>query len=840
MSRLWRPVSKREPCAVCGAPDWCAVSVDGRVSRCMRVVEGDSIVSQTTKDGQPYGLQFASDGGPRDNRDLQSRYRTDDEPERADDETLHRVYTALLQNLPLSPSHRADLCARGLGDAEIETRGYRSIPPPSERSRIVAKVREALGGTIPEAVPGISKGKLLGPTGLVVPVRNSTGMIRALKVRADDPSHGKYLWVSSSRDDGPGPGAPCHVPIFAAKGPKILTARVTEGPLKADVATAISGMLTLGVAGSTSSRSSVEPLKSLGVETVRIAWDADARQNHHVAAALRLAVRVYREEGFNVALETWDETAGKGIDDALLAGASISLHTGEAIDKVLASMAVAPVKTLAQQSPTMSASQAAPTLPKMPSNRSMASFDRGDSVELAHAIIESLRADCSEAGADAVIYDRSTFWTYDMGRGIYIERPPSEMLCLAMSFAGAPVGPKGKPLLMSDGGAKGAVKAASWLCARPGWLSKAPKGIVFADRFVYAKGGEVIVEPHSPKHRALHAIDVCYERSAPCPQWIRMCREVFRRYREDGTLDEDDIEGCISLLQEWTGTTLMGEATSRAVCLVLVGLGGDGKSSVLNVIRSLFPASAICSISVQDWSRSFLLAGLAGKRLNAVSELPERDLADGDRFKSVVAGDPLTAERKGQDPFDLVCEAGHIFACNALPRTRDQSAGFWRRFAVLACNRSFDSTEIVHDLWKTIVAQELAGIAAWAIDGAARAQRQTVLTTPESSSSAKAEWQIESDVVRQFLGDACRLLEKGTPSKEESTIADLYVAFRVWCSQTGHVAMARDNLARRLKALGYEHRTTTARLYRIALTESWQSENGLTPAKGTRYAAPPN
>ena len=826
MTRAWSAVSRRDPCPVCGQPDWCAVSSDGRVARCMRIVDGPDVIAREDSAGVPYGLAFLTDG-PRD----PSRYRPAPEPTRADDETLHRVYCALLGVLALSPAHRASLRARNLDNDAIDALGYRTLPPDRDRRRVVGQLKSALGGKIPDDVPGIYGGRLAGYAGILIPVRTGDGRVRALKIRSVDPSAPKYTWLSSQ--DGPSSGAPCHVPVSTGCRGEV---RITEGPLKADVATHLSGLLTLGIAGCSSARSAVEHMKALRVERVRLAWDMDAHDNPHVAAGLRLAAKIYREEGFAVAIETWDQSAGKGIDDALAAGAAITAHAGDAVDRVLAGMAQhsSNLRVPAPTAPGAAKPAPAPVdVAAAVRARGQVSFDRGDSVELARALLAELRSTAPDAGDDAVIYDRSAFWVYDSARGIYVERSASEMLVAVARYAGAPCGPKGKPLSLSDAAVKGAVKAASWLCARPGYLSAAPRGIVFADRFVTAVGGEVITRPHSHEHRAIHALGVEYEMDAPRHRWTSMLREVFRRQREDGTLDEDDTEACIELLQEWVGSTLMGEATARAVSLVLVGAGNDGKSSVLSVIRALFPASAVCSITPQDWARGFLLAGLAGKRLNAVSELPERDILDSERFKAVVSGDPLTAERKNQDPIDLNSEAGHHIACNALPATRDQSVGFWRRFAVLACTRSFAADEAVRDLWKIVVAEELAGIAAWAIEGAARAQTLKTFTAPESSTQAKAEWQHDSDAVRQFVEEACVVLPAGSPSSDETNIANLYTAFRAWSASTGHATMARDRLARRLKGLGFEHRTKSARLYRLHVSESWATDNGLTkPAAG--------
>jgi len=38
--RTWQRVSKKRPCAICGKPDWCTYSADGRTACCMRVESG--------------------------------------------------------------------------------------------------------------------------------------------------------------------------------------------------------------------------------------------------------------------------------------------------------------------------------------------------------------------------------------------------------------------------------------------------------------------------------------------------------------------------------------------------------------------------------------------------------------------------------------------------------------------------------------------------------------------------------------------------------------------------------------------------------------------------------
>lgn len=443
-------------------------------------------------------------------------------------------------------------------------------------------------------------------------------------------------------------------------------------------------------------------------------------------------------------------------------------------------------------------------------------FERGDAVELAQHLLNDL------GGEEAVVFDRGQFWRYVDARGVWVEITREAAYRHVASYAGRPVGSrKPRALALSHPAINGVVSTAAAYAARPGFFAGAPRGVCFADCWATARDGRVVTEPHSPAHRATHALSVGYRAGASVEAWTGMLREVFRRERttDTGALVRDDEEttAAINLLQEFAGASLVGMATTHAVCLVLVGAGNDGKSRVLNVLRALFPATAVCSIPPNAWGRGFLLAELAGKRLNVVSELPNADVQDSERFKQVVGGDAVTAERKYEAPFMLVPEAGHIFACNELPGTRDQSRGFWRRFAVIPCTRSFQAHEEVKDIDRQVIAAELAGIAAWALAGAARLQRADSYTTPKASAEAKAEWQQDSDQVRQWISARCRVLPVGGSPWREAGLEKLYPDYRQWATANGHTPVASAKLGARLKALGHEHRTNIARLYRLEL-----------------------
>lgn len=330
----WVRVSKASPCPICKNTGWCSISAAGTLAACRRVEPG-CWKSKTDKAGMPVYLHRLAAGNCSPDPGPPPR-PPGSETSRADADLLHGVYSALLATLPLLPAHREALRNRGLDDAEIDRRGYRSLRVQG-RARRAGNLQAQFGNAL-LSVPGfvVKQGRgdqpyltIAGAAGLLVPIRDPGGRIVALLVRRDDATdgRGKYSYLSSTRHGGPGPGSPVHVPlgINAPAG----TVRLTEGGLKADIAFALSGLPTVGAAG-LAWRPALDALQALGCKTVRLAFDADALDNAHVARALADCREALDAAGLAVELERWDKADGKGIDDLLADGKTPEVLTGVA------------------------------------------------------------------------------------------------------------------------------------------------------------------------------------------------------------------------------------------------------------------------------------------------------------------------------------------------------------------------------------------------------------------------------------------------------------------------------------------------------------------------------
>ena len=110
----------------------------------------------------------------------------------------------------------------------------------------------------------------------MIPVRNLEGQITAVQIRLDRPYEGrKYMWLSSINNHmGASSGSPVH--LAGRQGDKIVF--VTEGPLKGDIAHALSGRTFACVAGVNQYANLpafLEEMKGLGTEYIYEAYDMD-------------------------------------------------------------------------------------------------------------------------------------------------------------------------------------------------------------------------------------------------------------------------------------------------------------------------------------------------------------------------------------------------------------------------------------------------------------------------------------------------------------------------------------------------------------------------------------
>lgn len=258
-------------------------------------------------------------------------------------EIRHRVYTALLAKLSLLPMHKADLLKRGLTNEAIVRNGYKSYPlDKKKRLDICRNLSKDYDLT---HIPGFYTDESGSwniaslPNGYFLPARNLRGEIQGLQIRVfpfdKQFHHNKFFWLSSiDKPNGAGASNWFHTSI--PPGQRI-NGRVwlTEGPLKADVASFYTGATFFAIPGTSAPKDILSILQGLGVEQVVMAFDADQLTVKPVRESVDKLDGEIKAAKIATSTATWPvaikdgEVFPKGIDDACLARAMKSLEVNE-------------------------------------------------------------------------------------------------------------------------------------------------------------------------------------------------------------------------------------------------------------------------------------------------------------------------------------------------------------------------------------------------------------------------------------------------------------------------------------------------------------------------------
>lgn len=426
-------------------------------------------------------------------------------------------------------------------------------------------------------------------------------------------------------------------------------------------------------------------------------------------------------------------------------------------------------------------------------------FALGSESEIATALLEVLGRDRE------LVHDRGDFYEYHPDRGIWCAISDDAVLTAVRQFDGAEIHDEDdeeKVIRLSNAKARGAIKfAVAELRERtPRFFDEAPPGVALADYFLAVTAQGVDFRPLAPENRQTFALPFRYDPEARAERWDRFLVEVFE--------GDPDAEQKRAFLQEFIGACLFGLAVRYEICVFLPGGGGNGKSQFVKVVTALFPPAAVTGVTPQRFSDLRHRAMLAGRRLNAVTEVPEHDLMDTEGLKALVSGDELMAEPKYRDPFKFKPTAGHLFAANKLPTTADATRGFWRKVEVIAFNRQFDdSPRRQLGLAEQIIEAELQGVLTWAVTGAHRLVQQGRYTAVPSSADVKAKWKRESNSVELFGEEA---LERCSFDDARSRSSELYDLYKAWTRRFGYRTVSLVKFSQTLVGLSYERKEDKA------------------------------
>lgn len=292
-----------------------------------------------------------------------------------------------------------------------------------------------------------------------------------------------------------------------------------------------------------------------------------------------------------------------------------------------------------------------------------------------------------------------------------------------------------------------------------------------------------------------------FDPAATCPTWEAFLRQIMA-----------GNEDLIGFIQRAAGYSLTG-LTSERKLFILHGTGKNGKSTMLEVVRSILgdyarstPAETLMAQRHEQVPHD--IARLVGIRFVTAVEADEDKRFAEAKIKQLTGGDTVSARHFYAALFDFVPTFKLWLATNHKPDVRGTDEAIWDRLRLIPFAVRIPDDEQDPNLKRTLLA-EASGILAWMVRGCLDWQRNG-LQEPDEVKAATRRYRTETDVLGRFIADRCFVGDNAIV-----TAKAIYQEYGSWCEENGERQMSQTWFGRRLDERGFvRDRARTGMFYR--------------------------
>jgi putative DNA primase/helicase len=274
--------------------------------------------------------------------------------------------------------------------------------------------------------------------------------------------------------------------------------------------------------------------------------------------------------------------------------------------------------------------------------------------------------------------------------------------------------------------------------------------------------GKTNLRVHRPEDLLHYVLPYDYDPTASCPSWQSFLDEVIPEI------------GKQSALAEFFGSCF--SDVKHEKILMLYGTGANGKSVVMEVVIGLLGKSNVVHNTLEEitdekgYNRGNLMTAL----LNFSGEISDR--VNPDALKRLASREPMNGRYVRGKPFIVQDYCRSAFNCNVLPKVKEASDGYFRRFLIIPFEITIPEEKRNPELPFRIIESDLPGIMNWVINGLQRLLKSDgKFTTSAASERIMAQYKEASINVEIFVKDYC--------ASHHGDIAStiLYDAYKAFC-----------------------------------------------------------
>ena len=279
-------------------------------------------------------------------------------------------------------------------------------------------------------------------------------------------------------------------------------------------------------------------------------------------------------------------------------------------------------------------------------------------------------------------------------------------------------------------------------------------------------------------------LPVAYNENAKLPEtWLHFLGELL--YPED-----------IPTLQEFMGYCFL-PTTKGQKMLMLIGRGGEGKSRIGVVLRSLLGANMATGSIAKIESSRFARADLEHELVMLDDDMKLEALPQTNHIKAIVTAElPMDLERKGQQSYQGDLYVRFLgFGNGSLKALYDRSEGFFRRQIILT-TKPKDDKRLDDPFIAEQMCAESEGVFLWCLEGLRRLIANDYrFTLSERARENMAEAVSDGNNAVDFMRSEGYIRLK---ADAEASSRDVYAVYRLWCEDNALNPLSARSLSAHL------------------------------------------
>lgn len=326
------------------------------------------------------------------------------------------------------------------------------------------------------------------------------------------------------------------------------------------------------------------------------------------------------------------------------------------------------------------------------------------------------------------------------------------------------------------------------------WCIPVKNGVIEID----PDTGSHSLHPHDPKYRFSRKIPVSYDPGAD-PSFVR---DTFNSWVGEDNASYLIQIAAIPLLQTWRG--------SQKIAYLLEGQPDAGKTTFCEFLYAFFGKGGYSEIDLLRLMLDrFAFAGLEGRFINISDDLESIPIKAVGTFKKLSGSSFQRVERKGQDGYETLISASHVFSCNAPPiikREYDDPA-FWSRWVYLIFDNQFERDDTFKE--RLFSENNLSAFLNLIISELIRMVNDPKQIRRMDAEQVKGLWVNAADMISAFISEHFEI--HGTGGIDESgqidsgwwiSKDDVFSAYLKFCTKSGSGARTKNSLTTALSRHG--------------------------------------